>query len=377
MSPQPLRILHIGAGERSQSLYFPVYRELERRGLLAVANVYTKDVARQSAVKALGWPPVADWREPLQRGAVDAVVVVVPPEQIALVVESLLAYKHPILHETPLGRPVGKATALMKKIRASGVPVATAEHQLFYPIEQLKHRLITAGHLGEVRYAENHHHSYAYHGIAKLRRYLETAQLVALRALKAPQPDATSVGHTWFKFTQGKHAWMVYGAVSKQWPLLPPLRAMHVYGDRGLIAGSVVYLYETNERVREYPLRVGQEHGELTHLEFSGSAGTLALWDNPYVGAGFSDDQIAMATLFEAFGKSVSGGDPLPYPAEEHYLDLLCTQAMELSQHASGLRLRINPRQPWAGFGASLVIDASLRQCWLLKKWLLKKIISR
>src|SRR3989344_2474596 len=156
---EPLRILHIGAGVRTQTLYLPVFRELQQRGVLQIVGVATRHPERQAAVRAAGFPVVEDWRAALQAGGVDAVTVVVPPAQMADVLTELLDYRRPLLHETPLGRPVGKVIA-----------------------------------------ADNHHHTFAYHGVAKLRRYFPNSRLVALRAWTMPQPDGTQATQTNFKF---------------------------------------------------------------------------------------------------------------------------------------------------------------------------------
>lgn len=372
----PLTILHLGAGVRSQSLYFPVYRELARRGVLQVAAVYTNNADRQGEVQRAGFTVTADWRPTVAQNGVDAVVVVVPPEQMALVIESLLPYRQPIVHETPLGRPVGQATALMKKIRSHGVLVATAEQQVFHPIEQLKRQVIAAGHLGKVYAAENHHHTWAYHGVAKLRAYFAGSSLKALRAWNRVLPDNSRATQTVMEFSQNRHATMIFGPASKAWPISAPVRALNVIGDRGAIMGCAVDIRE-GESFREYPRREIRSGNDVTALEFTDGIETLARWENPYHGCGFNDDQIGLAHLLEHFGRAVRGEGPVAYGVEEHYLDLLATQAMEFSQRLDGLRVRLNATSPSTGYLNAMLTDMGPRHWWLLAQWVLKKFFPR
>ena len=370
------KILHIGAGVRTQTLYLPVFRELQQRGVLQIVGVATRNAERQTAVRAAGFPVVEDWRAALQAGGVDAVTVVVPPAQMADILTELLDYRRPLLHETPLGRPVGKATALIKKIRAAGILVATAEQQVFYPEEQLKRQIIASGQLGKVIAADNHHHTFAYHGVAKLRRYFPNSRLIALRAWTMPQPDGTQATQTNFKFQNDQHATMLFGPSSKNLPRRSPLRSLNIEAEGGGIFGDTVFLREGATFDEFHFLRRGLQ-GDLQRLECENGARVLSAWDNPYAGAKFSDDEIGLAVILERFCAAARGEGQSAYSAEEHYLDLLATQAMELSRRCSGLRLRLSPEQPRLATVISILTDASIRQLWLLAKWGLKKIVRR
>ena len=93
---------------------------------------------------------------------------------------------------------------------------------------------------------------------------------------------------------------------------------------------------------RQAGLDLNLEGVDLQHVSFDGRV----VWRNPFVGARFSEDDLAVAMLLAATGAWARGEGPAPYPLAEgmhdHHVGMAIEEAAE-----SGTAVRTG-EEPWA-----------------------------
>ncbi len=80
---------------------------------------------------------------------------------------------------------------------------------------------------------------------------------------------------------------------------------------------------------RQLGIDLNLEGAELAHVSFEGRL----LYRNPFPGARFSDDELAVATVLRDTGRWARGEGPPPYPLAEGCQDHLIALAVEESAH--------------------------------------------
>jgi predicted dehydrogenase len=250
---------------------------------------------------------------------------------------------------------------LWDDVGGSGL-VQVAEQYLLMPGHAARLELVRAGVIGEptaVHVCSTH----LYHAVSMIRGLLGVGfapATVHARAFTAPladpltpdgwtgdaapQPRATTIATLDFGGRMG-----LYDFTENQW--WNPLRGRRIVvrGTSGEIADdAVVRLADATTPVssplvyRRTGVDLNLEGNELDHISFDGRV----VYRNPFPGARFSEDDLAVALLLERTGAWARGEGPAPYPLAEGLQDHLLSLAIQESA-ASG-RAVTTGREAWA-----------------------------
>lgn len=150
MSDSQLSIGIIGLGEIGQS-HARAFAACERARLVAVADLSAELVAQ--AQQDFGVRGYDDHRRLLDDGDVEAVVICLPHDLHFPVGSEALERGRHVLMEKPLALDSSQAGRLIEAARMSGVTLAVAHNQLFYPPYRRARSALAEGSLGSVRFA--------------------------------------------------------------------------------------------------------------------------------------------------------------------------------------------------------------------------------
>jgi UDP-N-acetylglucosamine 3-dehydrogenase len=150
MSDSQLSIGIIGLGEIGQ-FHARAFAACERARLVAVADLSADLVAQ--AQQQFGVRGYDDHRRLLDDEAVEAVVICLPHDLHFPVGSDALERGRQVLMEKPLALDSAQAARLIDDARTSGVTLAVAHNQLFYPPYRRARSALLDGSLGTVRFA--------------------------------------------------------------------------------------------------------------------------------------------------------------------------------------------------------------------------------
>jgi predicted dehydrogenase len=161
------------------------------------------------------------------------------------------------------------------------------------------------------------------------------------------EPEELGTTLALLDFGGGRSA--LYDFTDNQW--WNPLRARRIVirGSRGeIVDDTVVRLADPVTPVESKLIRrmlgidLNLEGTGLDHISFDGGV----LYRNPFPGAGFSEDDLAVATILRDTGRWVRGESPPPYPLAEACQDHLLALAIQESAR-SGAPVTTT-REGWA-----------------------------
>jgi hypothetical protein len=87
---------------------------------------------------------------------------------------------------------------------------------------------------------------------------------------------------------------------------------------------------------RSLAVRQTDTSGDLTSISANLPGIGLTIWNNPFAGCHFSDEQIAVATVLERMAKGITKASGPAYAAEEFLADIEIVQALRYSAEAGG-----------------------------------------
>jgi len=355
-----MRFAVVGTGWRSQ-FFARLARAAPER--LKLTGVVTRTQARAQEV-------TADWGVPafpaldalLSAQRPDFVAVSVPWDAAPQVVREAVGLGARVLVETPPAPDLDGLRALWAEVGGSGA-VQVAEQYLLMPGHDARLSLVRAGIIGEVTSVQVSS-THLYHATSMIRHLLgggfDPVTAVA-RAFDAPLADPLSHGK-WsgsdepmsrtttiglLDFGEGRHG--VYDFTENQW--WNPLRARRIVirGTSGeIVDDSVVRLVDPRTPVESRLLRrqlgidLNLEGVDLDTLSLDGRV----VYRNPFPGARFSDDDVAVARILEATGLWARDEGPAPYPFAEGCQDHLLALAIQESA-TTGQPVRTK-REPWS-----------------------------
>ncbi|MBV8968482.1 MAG: Gfo/Idh/MocA family oxidoreductase [Verrucomicrobia bacterium] len=263
----------------------------------------------------------------------------------------------PVLSETPIGRDLAElqpVAALEKK----GARIQVAEQYLFQPLHAARLALIESGRLGTI-YEADVSIAHGYHGISLLRHFLQVglrlpkirAQRFTSRIVDGPGRDGppkeerlVESERTIAQLDFGDRLG-IYDFTGDQYFSWIRSHRLLVRGEKGEINQTTVRLLQEFsipfqfELVRRDTGHTGNLEG-YTHQAIYG--GGEILYQNPFPGMRWSDDEIAVATSLSRMGRYLNTGEPCYSVAEachDCYLDLLIKEAV-----ASGLEVTGQPQ---------------------------------
>ncbi|GAB3597538.1 Gfo/Idh/MocA family protein [Microbacterium tumbae] len=353
----PSSIAVVGSGWRAEFI-LRIAAALPDR--FEIAGLVVRDPAKAERMSA-AWaaPAFPSLTELLAYRHPDFLVLSVPREAAPALIEESVRADVPVLTETPPADALDDLIALHRAVGGARVQVAEQYH--LQPLISAQIAIARSGVIGDVsecRVSISH----GYHAISIMRRMLgvgfEDAEIRSLR-FEAPLVGGpgrggdpveerfltaeTTIAHLGFGGRHGVYDWAP--AQNRSWVRATRLLAR---GDRGEIDGREVrYLADFRTPV-QYTIR-RMDAGHDTNLEGHFLRGLLAgerwVYRNPFIPAGFLDDELAVAECLVRMAEYSRGGDGLYGLAEasqDHYLGMLVDEAA-----ATGEVVRSH-RQAWA-----------------------------
>ena len=351
----------IGAGWRSE-FYLRIAHALPDR--FRVSGMVVRDAAKAAKVEEKWDVKTHRTLGALMEGAApDFAVVCVAQAANAAVLREVADRDVPALVETP---PAGDLADLLSlhELTERGAKVQVAEQYIFQPMHAARLAVVASGRLGKVTQAQVSA-AHGYHGLSLIRHYLgvgfDECTIVGRRFASPiiagpgrdgpPTEEKTKMSAqtlAWLEFGDKLGVFDFTGDQYFSWVRSPRVL---VRGERGEINnGTVRYLQDFRTPV-EFDLR-RCDAGEDGNLEGYYHKGILAagewVYENPFVPARLSDDEIAIATSMDKMAHYVQGGPSfytLAQASQDRYLDLMIEQAIKTGNPVAATR------QPWASDG--------------------------
>jgi predicted dehydrogenase len=325
-------------------------------------GVVTRTAQRGDEVTARhGVPAFRSTRELIAAEPPDFVIVSVPWAVTPDATRELVAQGMRVLAETPPAPDLPGLRRLWEDVGRSDL-VQVAEQYLLMPGHAARLQVVREGAIGEPT-AALVCSTHLYHAVSLIRGLLGVGfapAAVHAREFTAPladplspdgwTPDATPRPRTTTIATLDFGGRMgLYDFTDNQW--WNPLRGRRIVvrGTTGELADDqVVRLVDPATPVtsplvhRRTGIDLNLEGNELDHISFDGRV----VYRNPFPGARFSEDDLAVAALLERTGAWARGEGPEPYPLAEGLQDHLLSLAIQ--DAATGGREVRTDEEPWA-----------------------------
>ena len=356
----PIRFGVVGSGFRT-ALFVKLAERLPQR--LTCEGIVTRSDARaDEIVEQWSVPAYTDLDALLQHHPVDFVITSTPHSVTPDLIAELVRRGVAVVAETPPGPDVDALRSLWQAVGDSGL-VQVAEQYPTAPGNAARRALLDTGAVGDVTWAYVSS-TQTYHAAALLRQMLGVGFAEATVSAQAftlpvvdpqsragwadhldPEPKTTTLGTLDFGSSVG-----VYDYTDNQ--VRNPVRSnrMVVRGTHGELVDDQL----TRLAVPKQPLRSDLHRwqtGEYLNFEprdlYQIGDGQQVFYTNPYVGAGLSEEEIAVATLLEQAGHWRRDGAEPPYPLAEALQDQLLALAVAESVR-TGAPVRTGT-EAWAG----------------------------
>ena len=346
----------IGGGWRAE-FFLRIARDTPEQ--FPLAGVYVRNPEKR-ATMAARWPfPFVASLEELLAQKPSFVVTSVSWSSNLPIIDELAARGVPVLSETPIAPELADLHRVYELSR-QGAKIQLAEEYPFQPEHAARLEFVRRGMLGEPREADVSC-ALAYHGISLLRLYLQAgfrlprvtarsfkSQMVAGPGREGPPTERKLVevdrviadldyGDKLgiFDFQTNQH---------RSWIRSPRVLAR---GEQGEINGMTVRLLNDHRTPMQFDLeRQDTGHGGNMegHHHRAITAGGEILYENPFPGPGWSDDEIAVATCLAKMQRYLETGEEFYSVADachDRYLDILVGESIRL-----GEPVQAEP-QPW------------------------------
>jgi choline dehydrogenase-like flavoprotein len=330
----------IGTGTRIKKVYLPVLRQLYSRyqivGFTTGSSETSSRFESETGIKAF-----SNAGELVRCQKPELLITAVPDGLNEKVVSSLIELKVPILAETPLAWSTSGVRKIIRKAAANEVQIGIAEQFPFLPIEQFRKKLIDLGVFGNIYAAVNDFHSYSYHGIAQLRRYLKGDPRYVTNL-----EFCSEYGVCWQSgsvlFSDGaelKHNYTILG------PSFRP--SVHLHGTAGAMTDDQITVLNQETNQKETISLAGERSlsGQLKSISATLPKLGEVRWVNPFAEFAFSDEQIAVATILNGMSTAISEGGLPAYTASDFLTDIEVIQAFRYSADSNGRRIRLPLRE--------------------------------
>lgn len=336
-----IKIGLIGAGKRISEIYLPVLlRQPSGYEVVGVTGGSLQGARRIESQTGIN--TFSEAKALVEGTRPDLLIVAVADTAAEGTVSNLIDLGTPILCETPLAWSASGVRRLIEKAEEKGVPLGVAEQFPFLPLEQFRKELLKTGVFGEIYAALNNFHSYSYHGIAQLRRYLD-GKPISVRSVENSTAKARWQSAS-ISFSSGAaicHSYGISGAA-----LSPFTPSVQILGTLGSMLNCEITLRYGEAEPACTAVRQATASGEVRSIAaILPQVGRIS-WDNPFLGCQFSDEQIGVATLLKgAFVEESRTFRPL-YTARDFLIDIEVVQAMRYSERSRGrtISLPLNER---------------------------------
>jgi predicted dehydrogenase len=347
----------IGSGWRAE-FFLRIARDLPEQFPLAGVVARNPD-KRAELARRWSAPTFSTVDELLAEKRPDYVVTSVSASANLEWMEVLADRGVPILSETPIGRDLKELHRVVDLERA-GARIQVAEQYIFQPLHAARLALIESGQLGTIHEADVSI-AHGYHGVSLLRHFLQTglrlpkitARRFTSRIVAGPHrnrlPRERKIAESVRTIAQLDYGdrlgtFDFTGDQYHSWIRSPRLM---VRGEEGEINQTTVRLLKRFDTPFQFDL-IRCDTGQAGNLEGyshrSITGGGEILYQNPFPGMRWNDDEIAVATSLLRMATYLATGEPAYSVAEachDCYLDQLIAESA-----ASGLEIVGEP-QPW------------------------------
>ena len=237
-----------------------------------------------------------------------------------------------VLTEIPVAHTRRYAAAIAQACRHNGVLWEVAEQVWVWPQEQLKQRLLAAGHLGTVTHARLWYQTGQYHGFSGVRQLIGTeATRVLGHSGTVPAAPYTAYGgerETTVRWDSGTIEFAngvtcLFEKAPRPFPLRTYPQGWQIEGTEGVLEHTGCVLWPGAEERRYEIEEVYDERGGervLRHVRVD--TDPPVVWENPFrayrIG---SADDVAKAAILTSFHAAITGGGAPAYGVENALRD--------------------------------------------------------
>lgn len=358
MSDKKVNYGIVGSGWRAE-FFLRAARELPEK--FSVCGLVTRREETGRAIeKKFGVKTFRTIGDLLKNTAPDFAVASVAGSALPGVIRELAQNGVPVLSETPPAYDM-ETLAELNGLAERGAKIQVAEQYHLQPLHAARIKLAASGKLGEITHAQVSF-SHGYHAMSLARKLLgigyENAAVRGVRfaetVVEGPgryglpeEEKLAQVGHVVATLDFGGKT-ALYDFADNQHRSLVRSQRIVVRGSRGEIDNlSLKYLKDFRTPVEtELLLKNTGLWGNVDDYYIKGVlAGEEWVYENPYIPAKFSEDEVAVATCLDKMGDFVSGGPELYSLAEasqDCYLGLMLEKAVQSGETV------VTETQPWA-----------------------------
>lgn len=353
-----VRFALIGGGWRAE-FYLRICRALPER--FALDGMVVRNPAKAQAIAATWGVRTYPTVEALLKATRPPFVVTcVSWEANPGLIEELVGHGLPVLSETPPAPDVDRMSRLCQLVKR-GARIQVAEQYVYQPHHAARLAFAASGKLGRISQAQVSA-AHGYHGVSLIRHFLgigyENARITACSftspLVAGPDRSGPPVEERLGQSSQ-TIAWLdfgdclgVYDFCGDQYFSWVRGQRLLVRGERGEIIDDQASYLQSFAQPIEVTFRraTAGANGNLEGLYLKGIlAGEEWVYQNPFIPARLTDDEIAIATSLARMAKYVEGGPevyPLAEACQDRYLDVMIGQAASSGQSAR------TEAQPWA-----------------------------
>ncbi len=354
----PVEFAIVGAGWRAR-FYLRLAERLSHQ--FRVSGVVVRDPQKRSAFgEAWDVPVFATLDDMLSRLSPQFVVTAVSWPANPPLLRALADRDTPALSETPPAPDLNGLIAL-NRLAASGAKIQVAEQYWLVPHHAARLAIVASGAIGRPTQAQISA-AHGYHGISLIRRFLglrcEVPRITAIR-FTAPMvgwPDLEGrLDRERIEHPAQDIAWLDFGDRLGVLDFTEPQYYSAIRNERVLVRGDRgEIINNTVDYLRDFrtPVRLHLQH-QMSGLEDKVGQSFLkgiqlgAEWVflNPFTPAPLTAHEIAVADCLARMDEYVRTGKefyPLWEASQDHYLNLLCAEAIEKGEPVEA------SRQPWS-----------------------------
>jgi len=336
-SKKKIKTCFIGLGKRARTFYIPILQKLneefELTGFTKKTNLRAKEIEQQYNIRFFN-----SIRSMVENNPSELIIVCVPSTEVPKVVNELQNVNATIFIDTPVYWDVNQTSKLN---------ILASEQWPFLPIEQFKKLLIDSGELGDVFYSENDSRTFEYHGIAQLRNYFHSKKQISKitgSMLFRPEEqwnfgvvrysDNTGFLYKFSYFTKKSsfrthQALKIYctkgsiisGCLHEKGNDYEIFKISKAVNDNAEHCNAIVKRSEKTITNKDTSYHSGTNYYEIESISCEFSNDKKIIWQNPFLGKGFNDQEIAIATLLTNARNVSQGTSEALYPAYKSYQD--------------------------------------------------------
>lgn len=331
----PLRIAVIGAGAEPGSRarqYLATIARLPDHYILAAVCDRNAEVSRQAAAIYGAQAHYSDVRDLFAAEKPDVVLSLAPKDSHVVIAMTAARRGIHVLTEIPVAHTRRYAAAIAQTCRDNGVLWEVAEQVWVWPQEQLKQRLLAAGHLGQVTHARLWYQTGQYHGFSGVRPLIGSeATRVLGHSRTVPTAPYTAYGgerettvrwdSAFIEFANGVTC--LFEKAPRPFPLRTYPQGWQIECTEGVLEYTRCVQWQgAEERAYEIEEVHDERGGErvLRHVQIDTEPPVV--WENPFqeyrIG---SPDDVAKAAILTSFHAAITGGGAPAYGVENALRD--------------------------------------------------------